>query len=103
MEKMDYHNRQFEIQFLEMARNVSFVIFSFFLFLSFDCARTIIEHIQYPSFATFWKQMEGKLALGSCISGNFHLDIFIRPADSVESPCTSSIGGRTKRFHGRSW
>lgn len=34
MEKMDYHNRQFGIQFLEMARNVSFVIF-FFLFISF--------------------------------------------------------------------
>lgn len=51
----------------------------------------IIERIQYPSFATFWKQMEGKLASGSCISGNFHPDIFIRAADNVESPRTPAV------------
>lgn len=68
----------------------------FFLFFLFLPSRMIIERIQYPSFATFWKQMEGKLASGSCISGNFHPDIFIRAADNVESP-------RTKRFRGRSW
>lgn len=68
----------------------------FFLFFLFLPSRMIIERIQYPSFATSWKQMEGKLASGSCISGNFHPDIFIRAADNVESP-------RTKRFRGRSW
>lgn len=74
---------------------VSFVIFLFSFYSTVpECNNC--ERIQYPSFATFWKQMEGKLALGSCIYRATFIRAFLF---DLRTASRSDRVHRTKRFH----
>lgn len=74
---------------------VSFVIFLFSFYSTVpECNNC--ERIQYPSFATFWKQMEGKLALGSCIYRATFIWAFLF---DLRTASRSDRVHRTKRFH----